>query len=84
MNPDQVLSRIDELEQRITTLRKQEAAPEPGEVASPTGAASEAAGLQTELDGLWDLRRRQDAARTAGKELPGEVRKPGTVGDYLQ
>lgn len=84
MNPDEVLARIDELEEQINALRKQEAAPEPGAVADPADAASEASKLQTELDALWDLRRRQDAARTAGNELPTEVRGQGTVGGYLQ
>ncbi len=62
MTADHVLTRIDEMEQRINTLRKQE----PGAISSPAGPAAEAASLQTELDGLWDLRRRQDTARATG------------------
>lgn len=81
MSPDQVVAGIEELEQRITELRKQEAAHQGGQ---PEEAAAEVARLQTDLDGLWDLRRRQDAASRAGSDVPTEVRSTGTVGGYEQ
>lgn len=83
MNPVDVLARIEELEQRLTALRKQEATAQ-SQGAAPDDAAATVRTLQTELDALWDLRRRQDAARSAGATVPTDVRPPGTVGGYQQ
>lgn len=77
MDAAQVLARIDELEHELGALRKQE-----------PGAADEVRGKlaadQRELDGLWDLRRRQQAAKEAGQPQPQDVRSAGTVEQYRQ
>ena len=78
MDATQVLARIDELEHEVGALRKQEAA---GDDPSVRRRLSEA---QLELDRLWDLRRRQQAAREAGNEQPREVRSAETVEQYRQ
>ena len=78
MDATQVLARIDELEHEVGALRKQEAA---GDDPAVRRRLSEA---QLELDRLWDLRRRQQAAREAGNEQPREVRSAETVDQYRQ
>ena len=78
MDTTQVLARIDELEHEVGALRKREAAGDDPKVRSRLAAA------QVELDGLWDLRRRQQAAREAGTPPPSAVRSVATVQQYRQ
>ncbi|MCW2621537.1 MAG: hypothetical protein JWL64_1139 [Frankiales bacterium] len=75
---DDVLAKIDALEHEVNQLRKDEAASDAPEPRSRLHAA------QRELDVLWDLRRRQQAADQAGLPRPTEPRSAGTIEDYRQ
>lgn len=78
MDATQVLARIDALEHEVGALRKQEAA------GDDPAVRHRLADAQVELDGLWDLRRRQQAASEAGNEVPQELRSRDTVEQYRQ
>lgn len=78
MDAAQVRTRIDELEHEIGGLRKQEAA------GDDPAVRRRIADAQAEVDRLWDLRRRQEAARQAGNAIPGDLRTGAVVEDYRQ
>lgn len=74
---DDVLGEIERLEKELAGMRHSQAAGTPG-----VGPQIEQA--QQRLDQLWDLRRRQDAARSAGAIPPEGVRDAATVERYRQ
>ena len=85
MDDAQIEARIDALEQEEQRLRKDE---EAQAEAGDTGAVGEDAGrlaaIKVELDQLWDLLRRREAAKNAGRNPDDEqLRGEGTVEGYL-
>ena len=79
MRNSEILARIDELVAEEHRLREQ------GHALSEEDRAT-LRDAEVHLDQLWDLLRRRDAMRRAGKD-PDEVageRPPGEVESYLQ
>jgi hypothetical protein len=85
MDDEQIRARIEQLEEEERRLRSEEE--EAGDVGRDDVLARDRerlAELKVELDQLWDLLRRRQAARDAGQD-PDQVepRDPGTVEGYL-
>lgn len=74
---DDVLAQIDELEHELTRLRHEQSV-------GTSGLAEQIGETQVRLDRLWDLRRRQQAAATAGQPEPHDLRSTDTVEHYRQ
>ena len=85
MDDDQIRDRIEALEAEERKLRAEEgAAAETNHPEVIQRDADRLAAIKVELDQLWDLRRRRDAARRAGKDPNAEqLRSQGTVEGYL-
>jgi hypothetical protein len=85
MDDDQIRNRIEALEAEEKKLRAEEgAAAETGHDDVIERDASRLAAIKVELDQLWDLHRRRDAARRAGRNPDDEqLRGEGTVEGYL-
>lgn len=85
MDDDQIRNRIEALEDEERRLRAEEG------VAAETGHddvikrdANRLAQIKVELDQLWDLLRRREAARRAGNNPDDQqLRGEGTVEGYL-
>jgi hypothetical protein len=85
MNDEQIRNRIEQLEDEERKLRAEEgAAAETGHDDVIARDAERLAAIKVELDQLWDLLRRREAAARAGKDPDGEqLRGEGTVEGYL-
>ncbi|WP_027008148.1 DUF2630 family protein [Conexibacter woesei] len=85
MDDDQIRNRIEALEGEEKKLRAEEgAAAETGHDDVIQRDANRLAQIKVELDQLWDLLRRREAARRAGKNPDDEqLRGEGTVEGYL-
>ena len=84
MDDDQIRNRIEALEVEERKLRAEEgAAAETDHQDVIARDAERLAAIRVELDQLWDLLRRREAARRAGKS-PDEqqLRSEGTVEGY--
>jgi hypothetical protein len=85
MDDEQIRNRIEGLEGEERKLRAEEgAAAETGHPEVIERDAERLAAIRVELDQLWDLLRRREAARRAGND-PDEqqMRSEGTVEGYL-
>jgi hypothetical protein len=85
MNDEQIRNRIEQLEDEERKLRAEEgAAAETGHPEVIQRDADRLGQIRVELDQLWDLLRRREAAARAGKD-PDEqqLRSEGTVEGYL-
>jgi hypothetical protein len=85
MDDDQIRNRIEALEVEERKLRAEEgAAAETNHPEIIERDADRLAAIKVELDQLWDLLRRREAARRAGND-PDEqqMRGEGTVEGYL-
>ncbi|HET6506252.1 MAG TPA: DUF2630 family protein [Baekduia sp.] len=85
MDDDQIRARIEELEGEERKLRDEEgAAAETNHPEVIERDADRLSAIKVELDQLWDLLRRREAARRAGND-PDEqqLRGGGTVEGYL-
>jgi Protein of unknown function (DUF2630) len=85
MDDDQIRNRIEALEVEERKLRAEEgAAAETNHPEVIERDADRLAAIKVELDQLWDLLRRREAARRAGND-PDEqqMRGEGTVEGYL-
>jgi hypothetical protein len=85
MDDQQIVDRIEALEAEERKLRAEEgAAAETNHPDVIERDASRLAAIRVELDQLWDLHRRRDAARRAGRNPDDEqLRSEGTVEGYL-
>ena len=85
MDDAQIRNRIEQLEGEERKLRAEEG--EAGEAGHPEIVERDAtrlAAIKVELDQLWDLLRRREAAARAGKDPDAEqLRGEGTVEGYL-
>jgi hypothetical protein len=85
MDDVQIRNRIEQLEDEERKLRAEEgAAAETGHPKVIQRDADRLAAIKVELDQLWDLLRRREAAKRAGRD-PDEqqLRGGGTVEGYL-
>jgi hypothetical protein len=85
MDDDQIRARIEALETEERSLRAEEgAAAETGHPEVIERDAARLGQIKVELDQLWDLLRRREAAKRAGND-PDEqqLRSGGTVEGYL-
>jgi hypothetical protein len=85
MDDDKIRTRIEQLEDEERKLRAEEgAAAETNHPEVIQRDADRLAAIKVELDQLWDLLRRREAARRAGND-PDEqqMRGEGTVEGYL-
>jgi hypothetical protein len=85
MDEDQIRNRIEALEGEERKLRAEEgAAAETNHPEVIERDAERLAAIRVELDQLWDLLRRREAARRAGKDPEEQqLRSEGTVEGYL-
>jgi hypothetical protein len=85
MDDAQIRNRIEELEVEERRLRREEGdAAETNHPEVIEHDADRLAAIKVELDQLWDLLRRRDAARRAGRNPDEEqLRGEGTVEGYL-
>ena len=85
MDDDQIRNRIEALEDEEKKLRAEEgAAAETGHDDVIKRDADRLAQIKVELDQLWDLLRRREAARRAGNNPDDQqLRGEGTVEGYL-
>jgi hypothetical protein len=85
MDDTQIRNRIEQLEDEERKLRAEEgAAAETGHDDVIARDAERLAAIKVELDQLWDLLRRREAAARAGKDPDAEqLRGEGTVEGYL-
>jgi hypothetical protein len=85
MDDDQIRNRIEALEAEERKLRAEEgAAAETGHDDVIKRDANRLAQIKVELDQLWDLLRRREAARRAGNNPDDQqLRGEGTVEGYL-
>jgi Protein of unknown function (DUF2630) len=85
MDDDQIRNRIEALEGEEKKLRAEEgAAAETGHDDVIERDANRLAAIKVELDQLWDLLRRREAARRAGNNPDDQqLRGEGTVEGYL-
>jgi Protein of unknown function (DUF2630) len=85
MDDDQIRNRIEELEGEERKLRAEEgAAAETGHPEVIQRDADRLAAIKVELDQLWDLLRRREAAKRAGNDPDEQQMRPeGTVEGYL-
>jgi hypothetical protein len=85
MDEDQIRNRIEALEVEERKLRAEEgAAAETNHPDVIERDAERLGAIRVELDQLWDLLRRREAARRAGKDPEEEqMRSEGTVEGYL-
>jgi hypothetical protein len=85
MDEDQIRNRIEALEGEERKLRVEEgAAAETNHPEVIERDAERLAAIRVELDQLWDLLRRREAARRAGKDPEEQqLRSEGTVEGYL-
>jgi hypothetical protein len=85
MDDDQIRNRIEELEGEERKLRAEEgAAAETNHPEVIERDADRLAAIKVELDQLWDLLRRREAARRAGNDPEEQqMRGEGTVEGYL-
>jgi Protein of unknown function (DUF2630) len=85
MDDEQIRNRIEALEAEERKLRAEEgAAAETNHPEVIERDASRLAAIKVELDQLWDLHRRRDAARRAGRNPDDQqLRSEGTVEGYL-
>jgi hypothetical protein len=85
MDDQQIRNRIEQLEDEERRLRTEEgAAAETGHPEVIERDAGRLAAIKVELDQLWDLLRRREAAARAGRNPDDEeLRSGGTVEGYL-
>ena len=85
MDDVQIRNRIEQLEDEERKLRAEEgAAAETGHPEIIQRDADRLAAIKVELDQLWDLLRRREAAKRAGRNPDDEqLRGGGTVENYL-
>jgi hypothetical protein len=85
MDDVQIRNRIEQLEDEERKLRAEEgAAAETGHPEVIERDAERLAAIRVELDQLWDLLRRREAAKKAGRNPDDEqLRGGGTVENYL-
>jgi hypothetical protein len=85
MDENQIRNRIEALEVEERKLRAEEgAAAETNHPDVIERDAERLGAIRVELDQLWDLLRRREAARRAGKDPEQEqMRSEGTVEGYL-
>jgi hypothetical protein len=85
MDDTQIRNRIEQLEDEERKLRAEEgAAAETGHDDVIARDAERLAAIKVELDQLWDLLRRREAAKKAGRNPDDEqLRGGGTVENYL-
>ena len=85
MDETQIRNRIEQLEDEERKLRAEEgAAAETGHDDVIARDAERLAAIKVELDQLWDLLRRREAARRAGNNPDDQqLRGEGTVEGYL-
>ena len=85
MDDDQIRSRIEALEAEERKLRAEEgAAAETNHPEVIERDAERLGRIRVELDQLWDLLRRREAARRAGGDPDAQqLRSEGTVEGYL-
>jgi Protein of unknown function (DUF2630) len=85
MDDAQIRNRIEQLEGEERKLRSEEgAAAETGHPEVIERDAERLAAIKVELDQLWDLLRRREAAKRAGNDPDAEqLRGEGTVEGYL-
>jgi hypothetical protein len=85
MDEDQIRNRIEALEVEERKLRAEEgAAAETNHPDVIERDAERLRAIRVELDQLWDLLRRREAARRAGRDPEQEqMRSEGTVEGYL-
>lgn len=85
MDDDQIRGRIEELEGEERKLRAEEgAAADTNHPEVIERDAARLAAIKVELDQLWDLLRRREAARRAGNDPDEQQLRPaGTVEGYL-
>jgi Protein of unknown function (DUF2630) len=84
MDDVQIRNRIEQLEDEERKLRAEEgAAAESGHPEVVERDAGRLAAIKVELDQLWDLLRRREAAKSAGRNPDDErLRSGGTVEGY--
>ena len=85
MDDDQIRNRIEALETEERKLRAEEgAAAETGHPEVIERDAERLGKIKVELDQLWDLLRRREAAKRAGNDPDEQQLRPeGTVEGYL-
>jgi hypothetical protein len=85
MDDDQIRTRIEALETEERKLRAEEgAAAETNHPEVIERDAARLAKIKVELDQLWDLLRRREAAKRAGNDSDAQqLRSEGTVEGYL-
>lgn len=85
MDDAQIRNRIEQLEDEERKLRREEsAAADTGHPEVIERDATRLAAIKVELDQLWDLLRRREAAKGAGRDPDDEqMRGEGTVEGYL-
>jgi hypothetical protein len=85
MDDEQIRNRIEALEDEERRLRTEEgAAAETNHPEVIERDRQRLGAIRVELDQLWDLRRRREAARRAGRDPEAEqMRSEGTVEGYM-